>query len=380
MAQIEEFYRLLDVRPDASAEEIRSAYLTLVNVWHPDRFAHDQGLQSRAAEKLRAVNAAFELIKQAPLRTGRAPRPAEPVSGREARMEGPEPRSAAEWFQLGLRLANTRVEIKPDESLTWSNIGDVNRHREGIRAFQEAIRLQPDFAEAWFGMGMAHAQFHQFIEAARAFSETVRLRPGHVSAWINLGSALAPLQRYAEVIQAFREAVRLKPGDASAWYTLGVAYAHPQIHQLEDARQAFAEAVRLRPDLAEAWHELGKARRALRPDPPDTDEAVAAFREAVRLKPDLAEAWCSLGATLNAGSRHDEAADALLRAVQLKPDLADAWFGLGTASRLGRRPDAAREIEDAYANLRRLDRDQAARLLETLPLRQRLRLSWRGER
>lgn len=387
MSLMEECYRLLEVGPDASAEEIRGAYLALVNVWHPDRFAHDPALQARAMEKLKAINSAFEHIKNAPLRNGRyalpqapfaAPAPRRPPPPRPA---GPPPenRSAQEWFQQGLQLANPRVEMRGDESLTWTNIGDLNRHTEGIRAFQEAIRMQPDFADAWFNLGLAHAQYHQFIEAARAFRETVRLQPERVAAWINLGAALAQVQRYSEVIEAFREAVRLKADDASAWYTLGVAHAHPQIRQHEEARNAFREAVRLNPYLAEAWHDLGRMSLELRGDG-DPTEALRAFREAVHLKPDLAEAWCSLGTTLSRVGRHDEAVGALRQALDLKPDLVEAWFALGVASRLGGRKGAGKQVEEAYTHLRRLDGKEAARFLRALPRHQRLWLSWRADR
>src|SRR5262245_19979317 len=113
MNHMEECYRLLDVGVDASAEEIRQGYLILGNVWHPDRFTHDPALQGRAIEKLKAINGAFERIKDAPLRSSR-PEPASPVAADRGapsapRADAPAGRTAAEWFQLGLRLSSTRV-------------------------------------------------------------------------------------------------------------------------------------------------------------------------------------------------------------------------------------------------------------------------------
>lgn len=387
MNQLEECYRLLDVGAEATAEEIRGAYLVLVNVWHPDRFAHDPGLQARALEKLKAINDAFQRIKLAPLqdhaRAARASPPPPPVPRRpDARPESPPPpvRSAAEWFQLGLRLANKNVEMPPGESLSWSNIANLTQHVEGIRAYQEALRLNPDFAEAWYSLGLAHAQFHQYSEATHAFREAVRLRPGQASAWINLGTALAQLQKYAEVIQAFRQAVRLNARDAAAWYTLGVAYGHPQIRQYHDAAEAYREAVRLRPELAEAWYALGNVCLRLRAEgQAGSEDARAAFREAVTLKPDLAEAWYGLGTTLSGLGRHGEAIGALRQAVRLQPDSVEAWFSLGVASHLAPRAEAGRAVEEAYGHLRRLDRREASRFLETLPRHQRLWLALRSE-
>jgi hypothetical protein len=62
----------------ASAAEIESTYLTLVKVWHPDRFQSDPKLRSAAEEKLKEINAAHDYLNAAP-----------PVE--EDRSSGPEP-------------------------------------------------------------------------------------------------------------------------------------------------------------------------------------------------------------------------------------------------------------------------------------------------
>jgi len=46
----------------ASGNEIRETYRDLVKVWHPDRFSSDGKLRSRAEEKLKEVNAAFQYL------------------------------------------------------------------------------------------------------------------------------------------------------------------------------------------------------------------------------------------------------------------------------------------------------------------------------
>ena len=180
---------------------------------------------------------------------------------------------------------------------------------------------------------------------------------------------------------AFREALRLNPGDASAWYTLGVACAHPTVRRFAEARDAYREAVRLKPDLAEGWHALGVASLELSsPGQDGVGEALTALREAVSLKPDLAEAWQSLGLALRQSDRHGDAIQAYRQALALRPDSVDAWLGLGTTARLGGGPEAGKAVEEAYAQLRRLSRDDASRLLEQLPRHQRLWLAWRADR
>lgn len=64
----------------ATPEEIESTYLTLVKVWHPDRFAHDPKLRRDAEEKLKEINAAHEYLLAHPWRepSRSTPRPEPP--------------------------------------------------------------------------------------------------------------------------------------------------------------------------------------------------------------------------------------------------------------------------------------------------------------
>ena len=73
---------MLDLPATASRQEIRDAYRLLVKVWHPDRFVGDPEVQRAAAEKLKAVNTAYALLRQAADRRPATPpvkRPASPA-------------------------------------------------------------------------------------------------------------------------------------------------------------------------------------------------------------------------------------------------------------------------------------------------------------
>ena len=60
--RLDDAYRLLDLDPGASDEEVKRACRDLTKVWHPDRFGNDPRLRQKAEEKLKAVLEAYETI------------------------------------------------------------------------------------------------------------------------------------------------------------------------------------------------------------------------------------------------------------------------------------------------------------------------------
>lgn len=55
-------YEVLGVRRDASADEIRRAWKTLIQVWHPDRFTGL--LRAEAEEMTKAINDAYQVLSK----------------------------------------------------------------------------------------------------------------------------------------------------------------------------------------------------------------------------------------------------------------------------------------------------------------------------
>jgi hypothetical protein len=56
-------YKTLGVSADASADEVRKAYLAAARLWHPDRFAHRAPLEAKEAEdRMRKLNEAWAVL------------------------------------------------------------------------------------------------------------------------------------------------------------------------------------------------------------------------------------------------------------------------------------------------------------------------------
>ena len=78
-------------------------------------------------------------------------------------------------------------------------------------------------AEDWYNGGTALSIQGKYDDAIKAYDEAINLDPNLAAAWDDKGNALNSLGRYDEAFKACDEAIRLDPKDAMAWGNKGNA-------------------------------------------------------------------------------------------------------------------------------------------------------------
>ena len=151
-------------------------------------------------------------------------------------------------------------------------------------AYGAAVRLLPEFYEAWFNLAVAATGAGDTVRAIAAYERAIELRPDAVETHRNFGRLLLAERRVSEAVACFKRATRLKPLSATAHNDLGEAYR--QAERLEDAERAFARALELDPAYASAYYNLALTLAARG----RTREAVQRFRTYLKLAPDAADA------------------------------------------------------------------------------------------
>jgi tetratricopeptide (TPR) repeat protein len=167
---------------------------------------------------------------------------------------------------------------------------DAGRNADAVTHYSRAIRINPQFLDAYVNLGLALASEGRTAEAISLYSETLRIKPTDADAHNNLGKLLAERGEVESAIAHFAESVRLRPGFPEAHNNLANALASEG--RVDEAIREYSEALRLQPDFADAHNGLGgalvtKGRIA---------EAVAHFEAAVRLDPAFAAARRNLAA------------------------------------------------------------------------------------
>ncbi len=240
---------------------------------------------------------------------------------------------------------------------------------EAIARFNEALRLQPGYADAHYNLGLALYKIPgRGGDAVAQYEETLRLKPDYVDAHNNLGNALASMGREPEAIAQFQEALRLDPNHAEAHYNMGNAMS--TLGRTRDAIAEYEAALRLRPGYVEAHFNLGNSYVAVG----RMGEAIDQYEAALRLRPDYADAHFNLGNALDSVGRGSEAIGQFEITLRLRPDFADAHGILASDLEkvTGRQADALVQFEEA---LRLSPNDGALHLNFALAL---LRVPGRG--
>lgn len=142
---------------------------------------------------------------------------------------------------------------------------------QAAEAFQQALKLDPELAEAHFRLGLTYDALGKEQEAEEAYKKAVEAYKKYLSvdensedaeAHYNLGQTYAGLHLYGEAVREYRQATRLKPDDAAIQYDLGLALM--RLAQYDEASRAFAKSLEIDPNNYRAEDELAEAQEGVK--------------------------------------------------------------------------------------------------------------------
>ncbi|KAK6232888.1 hypothetical protein SCA6_002961 [Theobroma cacao] len=179
---------------------------------------------------------------------------------------------------------------------------------------EEALRIEPRFAECYGNMANAWKEKGDIDVAIRYYMIAIELRPNFADAWSNLASAYMRKGRFNEAAQCCRQALQLNPLLVDAHSNLGNLMKAQGL--VQEAYSCYLEALRIQPTFAIAWSNLA----GLFMDSGDLNRALQYYKEAVKLKPTFPDAYLNLGNIYKALGMPQEAIVCYQRAVQTRPN------------------------------------------------------------
>jgi len=102
--------------------------------------------------------------------------------------------------------------------------GKCSDPQKAIEYLDSAIKMKPDYAEAFHNRGIAYYDLGQYERAIEDYNESIRLNPDEGYAYHNRGNTYNKLGQYQRAIEDFNEAIRLRPQLTAAYLGRGMNY------------------------------------------------------------------------------------------------------------------------------------------------------------
>jgi superkiller protein 3 len=249
-------------------------------------------------------------------------------------------------FEEAARFVDCLVRAFPDKPdalelkarlLYW-----FGKSKLAVESWEECLRLDPKYAYAHVGIGMAAAAQEDYGRAVMSLRKAVELEPGYFPARVELAKALIALNQPKDVAAILEDYLRRDPR-SQGFFLLG--QAHAQMQQFEKARENFEAAIQKFPNYGEAYYRLStvyarlgqqeKAGQCLQ----KSRELKAEQRQDERVKKNqyddldavrnrVAETYSDAAALYFAHNQHREAERLWRRAADLAPKNIECRQGL----------------------------------------------------
>ena len=140
------------------------------------------------------------------------------------------------------------VNLNPDYADAQNNLGNLlnktGRLEDAEDHLRQALRSQPNCAESLNALGKLLLKTNRPEEAEEQFRQALALKPDEIEIHNNLGVALFRIGRYYEAMAHYQRAVRMNPDFADGYFNLALVYASldQPAEALASARKALALA------------------------------------------------------------------------------------------------------------------------------------------
>lgn len=256
--------------------------------------------------------------------------------------------SAKSGVDVGVTPPPERVVTAPKADDFF--IQGVDKQRKGdkqgaILAYNDAIRINPSFAEAYSNRGGIRSNLGDKQGAIADFNQALNINPSLYEAYYNRGNARSALGDKQGAIADFNQALKINPSLSEAFNNRGAARF--ALGDKQGAIADFNQAIKINPNNSTAYYNRGIFRSELG----DKQAAIADYTQAIKINPNYTEAYYNRGNDYRKSGANQEAIQDYSQAIKINPNFTESYYNRGVARyALGDKQGAISDLQQA-ANL-----------------------------
>jgi hypothetical protein len=161
-------------------------------------------------------------------------------------------------LNLGQNLPTPLETADNPDWMRWNNLGisllDQFQYPEAVEAFNQAVKLRPDYADGYTNISLTEAEWEKFESAKMNIDKALALSPNSARALYYSALLERRFGRPDTEIAQLEEVVRQYPDSRDARRELGISYY--QQHRIEDSMHQFEALQKIDPDDLAAHYNL----------------------------------------------------------------------------------------------------------------------------
>jgi tetratricopeptide (TPR) repeat protein len=232
---------------------------------------------------------------------------------------------AVQTLRTALNLAALEDSLSRRSVVIGRGLGLVNEWQLARIAFEEAVHLDRENADAWAWLGEAKHQTGMTEAGDKEFQQALKLNPNSSTVRGLRGLYLQRIGNFREALKEFETAARLEPNNPT--WQVSIGETHAKLGDLIQALKSYQTATTLAPEDPSYWRML--AVFCAQNNVNVKDVGVPAAQKAVVLDGDDADSLDVLGWLLTLDARYEEAGRMLDRALELDSKNGSAHLHLG---------------------------------------------------
>ena len=197
--------------------------------------------------------------------------------------------------------------------------GQINA---SIKDYEKAVTLKPDYAEAYYNLGITFRELGQLEAALKSYEKALAIKHEYPEAHNNLGSVLLDLGSLDSATDHFEWALAFKPNYPEAHNNLGVVAR--KLEKLDKAIKSFNKAIDIQPNYVQAHSNLGNILQ----DIGQLDAAMSCYKNALAINPNHTQCYLDIGLIHKEKGQIDDAIKFFEKALTINPNHAVTYDNL----------------------------------------------------